>query len=311
MRLFKKRSDKNKQKGDFGAHGKIYQAINSFAMTGVFIIAGVIILSIFGTIQLTSTIVGLCGTVIFLCIAAMLTLPWVKWIEKKQHKKLAIIFICLIATCCILWTICLWLGISLYRQFRDGATEETRITLINTIKIIQISLVISLQFLIASAITNGIIKYKKTYITFQSLSYASYLYLDFYITTFLLCLTFATNADGNPYISIANGITILTHTSSLILLAIAAVFMAISNGFMKKLEKSRSQNIMEKTIEYAEQNQFAKENNTTKAKEEQEESIDKKLEQLKALLDKQLISQEEYDQKRKELLGKFWQFRHI
>ena len=305
MGLFK-RFTKNK-KEDLGNHGKIYQMINSISMTGVFIVATVIVLSISGIFAMTSTIFGLTGTVAFLCIAAMLALPWIKWIEKKQHKKLAIIFLALIGVCLILWIICLWLGVSLYRQFRDGAGLDTVNNFVDTINTMKFTLVFSLQFIFASTIANGIIKYKKTYIPFQAFSYASHLYLDFYITTLIFCISFS-KTEGHAIITLSQNVNILIHTVSLTLLALAVVFTAISSGFMKRLERDRSQNIMETTVELAEKHakQIKKEEaqKAEQPKVEEEESVEEKLEKLKNLLDKKLITQEEYDEKRKELIDK-------
>ena len=62
---------------------------------------------------------------------------------------------------------------------------------------------------------------------------------------------------------------------------------------------------METTVELAEKHieQLEKgETPKTEPKAKEEESIEEKLAQLKNLLDKKLITQEEYDQKRKELI---------
>lgn len=304
MGFFKKQREKFNKKMDAGNHGQLYRIINSISMTGIFIVAAVIVLSISGIFAMTSTIFGLTGTVMFLCLAAMLALPWVKWIEKKQHKKLAIVFLALIAVCLIMWIVCLWLGVSLYRQLRDGAGLNAVDNFVGTINTMKFTLVFSLQFIFASTIANGIIKYKKTYIPFQAFTYASHLYLDFYITTFIFCLSFS-KAEGHATIALSQNVNILIHPVTLTILALSVVFMAISSGFMKRLEKDRAQQLMETTVELAEKHieQLEKgETPKTEPKAKEEESIEEKLAQLKNLLDKKLITQEEYDQKRKELI---------
>ena len=80
------------------------------------------------------------------------------------------------------------------------------------------------------------------------------------------------------------------------LIALALVYVAISNSVMKNIDKRKLQNM-------ADENAYTTsraENPNVNTKRDQ--SPDEKLTKLKFLLDRNLITQEEYDEKKKEIL---------
>lgn len=258
---------------------KLYRAISTASLIGLFVCVAIVVLASMRIIPFSSALVGIIGSIGCLCLGCVLMLPWIKRIERKQMKLVSIIFIALDALVPVLWIIALWCIIG------SLSKGEISIGLMNFIKAV---VIISLQFIVASYVAMGITKYKKTMLAFQVIAYASYLYVDF-VVTFVLCCV---KIGGSAGIAISDNIAFLASKFVWALFAIAVIFIAICNGFMYRTGFRR---MREAADDYYldEQEKTAKGNDT-------EEQLTK----LKELLDKNLITQEEYDKKRAELLEK-------
>ena len=126
-------------------------------------------------------------------------------------------------------------------------------------------------------------------VVFQTIAYASYTYFDIFVTFCLFCLNFDA---ANEKVYLSDAIKLLKNKIVLTLFVLALVYMLISNTIMKSIEVRRAKNV----IEDAYYRSFETEENV------EMQTAEQKLEQLKSMLDKQLITQDEYDQKRAEIL---------
>ncbi len=264
---------------------KLYRTINTVSIVGLFAAVVLGVLSIMGIIKFNRYIVGVILTIGALCLGCVLMLPWIRRLEHKELKIVSLVFIALDALVPILWTICIWIVIGV----TSGGTMS-----VGLIKFIQAVLIISVQFAVASYIATGITKYKKTMIVFQAIAYTCYMYVDFIITYFLCCLNFGGKEIFVDKIGLLSSIWIWA------IFAIAAIFTGISNGIMYRSDIRRIRDTMDDMHLQKPQNTDAQAEPVATPAESAEEQLNK----LKSLLDKNLITEEEYNKKREEIINK-------
>lgn len=273
----------------------LYRTISMISIIGVFLIAGLLILAITKVFSMTSTIFGLLGTLGFLCVGCLMILPWIKKYESGEFRKTSIVFMCFVAICVVLWIISLWMGVGIYRNIRDKVkgAEDSIFASLNFVKG---TLIVSLQFMVVSVVATCVTKYRNTLIGFQAISYLSYAYVDFYFTFFLACVSIDA---ATRKISLNDSVSFIGNRVVLIILAVAIVYVIIANSIMKRVEIRKSQNAMEEMYQLSgDIDEFKEKMND----ETQEKTVEDKLIDLKMLLDKQIITQEEYEKKRAEIL---------
>ncbi len=268
---------------------RLYKIIQSVSITAVFVAVGLLVLGVSGIFNFTSFTFGLIATIAIIAIAGVLMLPWVRHLERLEYRKVSIVFMIAIAACAVLWIVSVYMGIGVYRRAKI-ATGDDDAGLFATLKFIKVVLIITLQFLMASLVASTVIKYQKRLIAFQAITYLSNLFFDFYVTYFLCCIT--VNADG---LAIADGAMILLNKFMLALFVMSIIFMAISSKIMQVVEERR--------FRYAAEDAYHIDG-SLKEQPVENEAIEAKLEKLKQLREKDLISEEEYQKKRSDLLEK-------
>ena len=275
--------------------GKWYKRVNTAAIIGIFVAVGIVVLSTTGVIfQMSSFMFGLVGTIAILCACLLLMLPWVNKYEKKYHPKLALVFIIFMGVCALLWLVCLYMGIGVYNSAKAGTITDKGI--ITTIVFVQISLIISLQLMLSSVAATGMIKYKKTNYFLQTVCYISYAFFDFYFTFLLLCFKFNASGSGD-IVTVSENITLMGNRYMIAFLVLSVVFIAISNMIMNRDDNRKLQQAIVSVVE----KQTADEE-----KEEKEaapvETAEEKLAKLKKMFDSELITKEEYESKKADIL---------
>lgn len=279
-----------KKNASYENESNIYKLISNIAVIGIFVSIAILVLGIAKIFKLNSFILGLIATIAIISIACWLVLPWIKRLTDGKNKNVAIVFISLIALCAVLWIISVYMIIHIYREAKAGG--ETISSLVSTLKFVKVTLIISLQFLMASLIAETVMRYKNRMIVFQAITYASNLYFDFFVTFFLCCLS-VNLEDG---LKVSDNIKLLGNKFAIVLFVLAIIYMIISNAIIKKQEEKRVARAMHQNYDI---------DGEKKAEPEsvvQENSVEQRLESLKNMLDKNLITQEEYDKKREEIL---------
>lgn len=279
-----------KKNASYENESNIYKLISNIAVIGIFVSIAILVLGIAKIFKLNSFILGLIATIAIISIACWLVLPWIKRLTDGKNKNVAIVFISLIALCAVLWIISVYMIIHIYREAKAGG--ETISSLVSTLKFVKVTLIISLQFLMASLIAETVMRYKNRMIVFQAITYASNLYFDFFVTFFLCCLS-VTLEDG---LKVSDNIKFLGNKFAIVLFVLAIIYMIISNAIIKKQEEKRVARAMHQNYDIDGEKKAEPESAV------QENSAEQRLESLKNMLDKNLITQEEYDKKREEIL---------
>lgn len=309
MFSFLKMMKRNRDRGEgIGADGgKLHKIVSTVSISGIFIAAAILVCAMTEIISMNRFVFGIIGTLFIICLALSTSLYWVRKIEQNDFKKTAIVFLSLTLVSALLWVICLWVGVSLYSKlkFNDDATVNDFIGSFNFIKI---TVMFTVQFLVASFIGMGITKYGKSMYVFQTVAYVSYVFFDFYITYFLACVKLV---DSDSVFQISEKISLLGNRIMVTLFVLAVVYILISRVVMKSVENRRMKNMIDDAA-----TKERRGTNTPVALQENDpmpvnsEPVSaapvatptEKLANLKAMLNQNLISQEEYDKKKEEIL---------
>lgn len=287
-RFFRKHREKqNREK-----QTKLQRIVNNIGIFGLFTTIALLILGIFQIYKLSSFMFGLIATIAIVSFCCFLIIPWLKIFEKGQYKKTSLTFMILVIICSILWLICVYLGINLYEQSKLVTKNNSSLSF--TLKLMKITTILSLQILVASGIANTFIRYKKEMVVFQVISYASELFFDFYTTSLLLCLTI----DPVDGLQISKNIKFLFTKIMIVLFILSVIYMMLSSKIMQMIDSRRFKDAVNDYNEGIEQPNQDQPSETNKSSN----SVGERLEKLQSMLDKKLITQEEFDEKRKEIL---------
>ena len=288
------RKRKEKQAASSEPKSKFYQIANNIAIFGSFIAIALFVLGLFKIIPMTSFMFGITSTIALISIGCLMILPWLRNFEKGRSKKISIVFMCLIAVCTLLWIICVYMGIDLFNKSKTESVSKE--SLLNTLNFVKITLIISLQFLTLSLIANTIIKYRKNMIVFQAITYLSNLFFDIYVTCFLLCIKISPTKG----LEISKSISFLSNKVIVVLFILSIIYMILSSKIMQTIEERRLKFAVEEDYNF----DGTKKDNLDEQTEEQteEQTPEERLEKLKSMLDKNLITQEEFEEKRKEII---------
>lgn len=309
MGVFSKR--KQKSQG-----GKIYKIINNVSIVGLFLAVTLFVLMIMGTIGWSSEMVGFVLAIAILCFSMILALPWVRKLEQGEFKVLSNVFLGLVTVCCILWITADVVIIKEYKtikymssvQATDDENRRFLKGLLGSLNYLKATLFITIQFSVASFIATSITKLRNSMIPFQAITYSAYGFCDFWISGILLSLRIKSNIDFsddvavNDIFSTNQGLLkFLVSRTVITILVIAIAYVIISAAIMKRQEAKRINNATEDLV-YGDKKDAVLEQNTEAEPQKYVETPDEKLASLKKMLDNNLITKEEYDKKKSEIL---------
>ena len=233
-------------------------------------------------------------------VGILMVLPWSKYMEQKEYKIVSLVFLIATGVCVLLWEISTLVICHAIR------VEHMNLAMAH---LVRITLLISLQVTIANFIGKYIVKYRNKYIPFQAITYLSLLYIDIWVSILLFG------------VSINKGFEVSHETLSIIwnrvagsFMVLACAYVLISTGVIANARKRRVRNAilahnrkLNKDIGIMDLDDDEEEENEAEFKriaKQQAETVEAQLEKLKSMLDKGLITQEEYDAKRKDILAK-------
>lgn len=288
--------------------GKIYKAIQLTSIS-VFVIAfAILILEMFRLLRLGTTANGTIFSVVVACFGGMTALPWVRIFESlkdKRYKITAIAFFGLITVCTVLWIVCVWQIIAIVKSVKTYDTDESFKKLVRSLNVIRASLIVSLQFMMASGIVMNVIKYRKTLLPYQIMAGVSTLYVDFYFTLLLTAFTLTEHKFKiNPSATILTNKWLLPLLIVFCMLAIfpALVFRRADRRRLLAAKKDDTVGLAKNNSQP--QKSTPSDNEPIVADNDGSDSAEERLTKIKSLLDKNLITQEEYDAKRAEILSR-------
>jgi len=290
----------NRQEKNLAAlgHGKLYRALSTVAYVGVFAAFAIMIFSIVLHWNMNAYLWGAVASIAILSLGIISALPWVRRIEKKEFKVVSLVFAIFIAACVLLWLVCLWMIVVII----GTQNAESAIWFAQFLKI---TIIVSLQLMVATFVGNVIIKCGKTMLAIQVISDLSYLFVDFYLSYLLICINIDPLASSPVSIN-TDALGVLGKGWMVALFVLALVYCLISNAIIKSVENRRVKAIAEDFVLKAQEQSQAQTtvniNVVGGEKVEAKETAEQKLAKLKDLYDKQLITESDYNKKRDEIL---------
>lgn len=309
MGMFSKKQKEPKPQG-----GKLYRTVNSISIVGLFLAVTLLILMVMKTIPWSSGMVGFVLAIAIVCFCLILALPWVRKLENKEFKILSYVFLGLVAFCCILWVVADIVIIKEFNAIKDvsssNLTEEDERKflkgIVSSLKYLKTTLFITIQFSVASFVATQVTKFRKTMIPFQAITYSAYAVCDFWISGIMLSVKIKSNIDFSKDLSIGDifGVNsgflkFLVGKAMITILVIAIAYVLIASIVIKKQEARRVHNATE-DLAYGSRGEAGE--GTEQVNPAKHESAEDKLLSLKKMLDGRLITQEEYDEKKSEIL---------
>lgn len=286
--------------------GTIYSVLSNAALVGLFLSVGILIV---GIMQDTLN----AGMVLILSILSIifggcaLSLVWVRNLERKRYFKTSIVFLAITVACCILWIACAIVIYNMVKSVDQGTFTDVKLA--KMLNFIRISLVITVQFVFSNVITRNIIRYKKNFVAFQIIHYSSCVFVDFYISMLALAVRFK---ESGADIVLKSGTTeFLFNGVMLTIFIVACVYIAISNSVLQSIARKKSggktgkRTVLDSLFDEPEFEEDIKQEEALEVQTSQKEdkvSVKKRLNELKALYDDGIISKEEYEQKRNDIL---------
>lgn len=293
--------------------GKIYRLVNNIAIVGLFLAVTLFVLMIMGTIGWSSTMIGFVLAVAILCFCLILALPWVRKLEQGEFKILSYIFLGLVALCCVLWIIADVVIIKQYKSIKhlsqSSMTQEDEAKfmkgLLSSLNYLKVTLFISIQFSVASFVATSYTKLRNTMIPFQAITYSAYAVCDFWISGLILSLkikskiNFADDIAVDEIFSTNRALLKFLVSKAMITILVVAIAYVIIAGIIMKRQETRRLNNATEDLAYG-KNGISPEEKVSE--EKQTETAEDKLMSLKKMLDNGLITQEEYDAKKSDIL---------
>ncbi len=294
-----RRADRNMQKRINSDHiqgGKLYRIIYTISLLGLFLAAGLLVVGIMNGF-LTAGLSLFLAIIAIVCLCCTLSLYWIRYIEKKRYTKVSIAMLSLLGLAAILWVSIAIIIYSMYVQGKAGTLGEPKARM----TFIQIALILSFQIFEALMITSTIIRYKKNYMVFQIIMYVSNLFVDFWFSTLFSCFNFT--GTGKQVFNL-DAVKFLTTKGMITTLVLFIVYVIICNSVLKSIETRRSRNLSQDVYESEDIVPAGNEDDVQlkKVETKKEKSVEEKLSDLKNLLEKNLITEEEYNQKKAEII---------
>ena len=271
----------------FREGGKLYKILATISMVGIFLAAGILVLAGTGVFKISAGVFGTIAMIGILCLALISMLPWVRRFERNEYKSVAIAFMAVISTCAVLWIVSDWLIVAMVNNHNAGVA---------LLWFVKIAIILSLQLMVADVVAVMLLRFGKSYLPFQIITYLSYAFIDFYLT-FLLCCIHINGGD----IKLSPAFGALGGKAMITLIVLAVVYAAISSSILRFVQQRRLRNMVmdyhEGKLSYVDQEEAEE----PKA-EEPKETPEEKLEKLKKLYEQELISKEDYEAKKAEIV---------
>ena len=270
-------------------HSKLYKLLMWFSVAGLFITFAVLVLGFTKAIALSSGIVLLVCIILILCLGVLISLPWIRHLEKKEFKIPSIVFLAFNALTVVLLIVCAFLIWNMYKGYKDG-NDIFQYT--KSLTTFQVVFVITLQTTVATIIGTQYLRYQKKWLPLQIIIYVAYVFVDFYVTFAICCLRFQ---HGEDWLALSGGVNFLTNKLVLTLLGLAAAYALFANSLIYRSMKRKFRRSMYRSnVSQAEQPKEVAAKETPSAKD--------RLGDLKKMLDDGLITEDEYNKKKEEIL---------
>lgn len=267
---------------------KLEKLITIIPITLAFLIVGIFVLGLMDVIKLNRFMVDtllIFGIICFGCIACF---PATRILTKDRKNIYAYIILGLTGLTCLLWIIFVFVG----QNFIDYLVASESVdfsTLTGVWGYTKLTIFVTIQTSLASLIISYVYTFKKEYLAFQIVMYISNFIVDLWLS--ILILSVGVNETGFTFA----GSWLVNSKLSVTLFVLATAFSILAGAIMKTIVKKRTKDIVldkETLIKTIKDNNVELDTN----------SIENRLRKLDELREKGVISEQEYADKKAEIL---------
>ena len=279
---------------NYGKQGKWYKIVSTIAILGLFTAVGVLVVGITQKF-LNAGLSLFLAIVAIICACAVLSLTWVRYLERKEHKKVSIAMLAMLGFAAVLWIVVSAVIYSLYVRSKNNSAVSG----VGEFEFIRIALIISFQVLEALFITSTVIRYKKSYLVFQIIMYISNLFVDFWFSSLFVAFKF----DSSKFIVLRPAVTDFLFNGAMItMLVLFVVYTIISAAVLRSIE-DRKARVLRQGVDELNMIENMEETTKKELRGETKESPEERLSKLKDLYEKNLISEEEYQAQKSKIIS--------
>ena len=258
--------------------GIVYRSLSTAAILGIFLAVGILTFSFAGFLRMSTATVGVVLSIAVVCLGLLMSLVWVRKLENGVLKTTSIVFLSIIGFCALLWLAAIWMFIIMLYNVEN--VTDSQIAGLSIFA--KISVLLSLQLLVASFVANQIVRFKATFLPFQVISDASYLFVDFYVSFALLCIKI--RVVTSDIFSVSEDIGFLGSKLMITLIVMGCVFIGVSNGIIRAITNNR----IRRTADYIAEEET----------QEVEDAIQKKMALLESLHDRGVVDDATYEKEK-------------
>lgn len=269
---------------------KLFSNISIFLTIGL---VAILILMITQYIKVSETLLKLIFILLVLSISCTVSLTWIQKIMQNRYKKLSIVMLSVLGAFAILWITTIFVVSNFINTIGSYEAEIAAAKTVSFVTYLQVVLIASLQFILGSFIANAISNFGKSNLVLQVLNYLSAVMIDVWFCKLFTIFTFV---DASIKL---NDASFLASSGWWALFLIAAAILAITQGSITKMYKRRQHDIAQRSVSDNFEHLY---DVTSDGKGDETKSATKKLEELKTLLDNNMITQEEYETKKRQIL---------
>ncbi len=245
-----------------------------------------------------------------LCIGGAMCLPWITQLDRENrlakkgerspawHRYVIYAFFGLIGVCIALWIVSVFvIGDGILAKMLDPEKNGTDITA-GAFVFLRIALILTLQAVAGTVIAVGILRFGKKYMGLRAVMYLAVAYLDVWLSWLIASVTFAGLEAGTVYP--------VQNTVLWVIAVLAAVGLAAAGGiFYGQVRRKEIELFLKGDIEKLTGGDVELIDARADGRDPSRgRDLDGRLEKLKSLREKDLITEEEYENKRKEILDK-------
>lgn len=272
---------------------KLQKIFSTVSITSLFIVVGLIVLMIGGTIKSSRfmwDLVLIVGIVSFSCVSC---LSVARYVEDKEKRIPAFIVIGLTGLTCILWIIALFVGQGFIDKIIGGTVNGDN--LINTWNYIKIVIFVTIQTAFANLIVTYLFWFKNRLIPFQVVMYISNGIVDLWLSLVFLSTVFS-EEDG-----VSMKLTWLINKEVITVVVIAFLYMMISTMLIRRFFRRK---VVVTTHNYDPNMEIEVETKEETAGKEVEKqpTVEERIKKLDTLKAGGLITEEEYNAKKAKIL---------
>lgn len=288
-------SEKVKEKNSFNFY-KLFSNISIFLTIGLI---AILIMMMTRYIAFSIVKLELVLILLVLSIASSVSLTWIQKIMQNRFKILSWVMIGFVIAFSILWIATIFVVVNFIKKIPTIADEAEAIKMITAfVSYLQFVLIASLQFILGSFVANKVANFGKSNIVLQVLNYLSVVMVDVWLCKLVTIITF----KGTEFQ--LNDTSFLVSRGWWTLLLIAAAVLIVTQASITRIYRRRRREISTRTLAMDAEMSFGEVAEPFQAKETKkaEPTLEEKLKQLKALRDSDMITEEEYQEKRANLL---------